>query len=104
MMHVAWLPRESWTREIDFGITVNCRRVRNCKVTALRHETGTNVHAVRDAILEWVPGAPKMQIRYILACGSNGRQARAQVMKGDPYITCGRCREAIARERTQADD
>lgn len=99
-MAEVWTLGETWTREIDFGITVHCRRVRNCKVTALRHETGSNTHAVTDAILEWVPGAPRMNVRYILACGSHGRQDRAHLMSGKQTrrtITCLRCREELFR-------
>lgn len=95
-----WRVGETWTRTLEpFGITVYCRPLIACKVTRLRHETGQNVHEVETGILEWVPGAPKMHVRYILRCGDNRRQDRAQLMiESKSMVTCRKCREAKKRE------
>lgn len=86
--------RETWTRQLEpFGITIHCRNVLVNKVVAMQYGTGSYVHRVDRAILEWVPGAPKMHIRYVLVCGNMRDQERARpITNKSVKITCPKCR------------
>lgn len=91
------------TRPGPFGLTIQIREVRTCKVRRFRHETGQYVHAVDDALVEWVSGSPVLVIRYLLACGDVRDQTRGHVLHPDTPVTCRKCR-AVAEKAKQKQE
>lgn len=82
---------DEWTRKGPFGLTIHGREART-KVNGLRFETGTMVHAVDGALVEWVTGAPRLEVRYVLRCGSVLDQTRVELYWGKKTrVTCKRC-------------
>lgn len=94
--------RKKWTRPGPFGLEINVRKLRDTRVTTLQFGTG-RVHAVDGGYLEWITGAPKFQIRYILVCGAVRDQERASVCIEPRKVTCPKCRYRIM-ERSRRDN
>jgi hypothetical protein len=69
-----------------------------CRVTAFRFGTGSHVHVVQGALVEWVSGYPVLEVRYLLACGNVRSQRWGHPLCGSQLITCPKCATTGLRE------